>query len=248
MLPYVLGFFRADLWRYFTTHGFKPKNLKLYHGKNIANSLDNLVGTYGNVILVTEVESAPLTTLNVPTDRGTFPLKLVLREFMATPSSNNNYNAKDSDVAPNNRLFKSVLCRFFGKKNGCNNGNEFAHGKSEIKTSADLGPARQPPITNAAALVEKQVAAESLSASGNLVTERGVNLDEFNTDSVPLGGPVTDVATKAALTASVDLLGKANILRLMLQRLRHLLLCLFITLKKIPVTLLYLSHLVKFLL
>ena len=57
MLPYVLGFFRADLWRYFSMQGFNPKNLKLYHAKNIANSLDNVVGTYGNVILVTEVGS-----------------------------------------------------------------------------------------------------------------------------------------------------------------------------------------------
>ena len=57
----MLGFFRADpSWHYFTSHGFKPKNLKLYHGKNIANSLDNMVGTYGNVILVTEVGSIPV--------------------------------------------------------------------------------------------------------------------------------------------------------------------------------------------
>ncbi len=112
MLPYVLGFFRADLMHYFNTNGFKLKNLKLYQGKNMDNSLDNVVGTHGNVILLTEVGSTPLTTLSVSTDRGTFPLKLELREFMATPSSNYNYKEKDSDVVTNNRLFKSVLCRF----------------------------------------------------------------------------------------------------------------------------------------
>ena len=103
--------------------------------------------------------------LNVPTDRGTFPLKLVLREFMASPSGNNNYNAEDSGVVPKNRLFKSVLCRFYNKKNGCNNGNEckFAHGKSEIKTSVVFDSSRL--TTTVASSVEKQVDAESLRAS-----------------------------------------------------------------------------------
>ena len=140
MLPYVLGFFRADLWRYFSVQGLNPKNLKLYHEKNMINSLDNVIGTHGNVILVTEVGSKPLTILDVPTDRGTFPLKLVLREFMTSPSNNNNYSSEDSDAVPNSHLFKSVLCRFYKTRHGCNNGSEckFAHGRSDIKTGLDV--------------------------------------------------------------------------------------------------------------
>ena len=74
---------------------------------------------------------------------------------MASPSSNNNYNTEDSDFVPKNRLFKSVLCRFYNKKNGCNNGNEckFAHGKREIKMSAVFDSSRL--SSTVAASVEK---------------------------------------------------------------------------------------------
>ena len=55
--------------------------------------------------------------------------------------------------------------------------------------------------------VGKQFTTDSLRASP-LFDDRGD--DEVNADSVPLGGTVTEVAAKAALTAVVDLLGKAT--------------------------------------
>ena len=64
-----------------------------------------------------------------------------------------------------------------------------------------MGSSRQ--SSTVAAPVEKQFATESLCASP-LFAERVVDLDEGNSESVPLGGTVTEVATKAALTASVD--------------------------------------------
>ena len=189
MLPYILGFFRADLLRYFSEHGFNPKNLKIYHEKNMVNSIDNVVGTHGNVILVTEVGSEPLTILQVPTNRGTFPLKLILREFMASPSNNNYRNSEDSDTVPNSRLYKSVLCRHYNKRNGCNNGSEckFAHGKSDLKTNVDVGVSRQftnaAQSTNGAASGVKQFTTASLRTSRQSVSV-SAPVDEQSTDDL----------------------------------------------------------------
>ena len=66
-----------------------------------------------------------------------------------------------------------------------------------------MRPTRQSSTINIIAPVEKQVAAESLSASVNLVVENRVNLDEINTDSVLLERTETDVAAKAPSTISV---------------------------------------------
>ena len=231
MLPYVLGFFRADLWHYFSVQGLNPKNLKLYHEKNMVNSLDNVIGTHGNVILVTEVGSNPLTILDVPTDRGTFPLKLVLREFMTSPSNNNNYSSEDSDAVPNSRLFKSEICRFYKKRNGCNNGSEckYAHGRSDIRTSVDVAAPRQ--STNAVAPVVKQFTTAVLRASrlpdivpapvdnkcsddlspppsplfGSSFESEGVI-----SDSVPFGGTVTEEAAKTVSTVFAGLVDNST--------------------------------------
>ena len=126
---------------------------------------------------------------------------------MASPSSNNNDKDMDSVVVPNKGLFKSVMCRFYNKKNGCNNGAEckFAHGKSEIKTGAVFDYARLSHAVESP--VEKQSDAESLRASPLFAC--GVDMDGDDLVPVPVGGTVAEVATKAALTASVTLPEKA---------------------------------------
>ena len=101
-------FLPGDLNAAFTDAGLKPRNLKLHYRRHPTNPLENMIGTHGNVILVTEIGQSPLITIDVKTARGTFHLTLQHREFMATTAHNSIPDPELTGPVANNRLYKSA--------------------------------------------------------------------------------------------------------------------------------------------
>ena len=134
-----------DLDNAFLLAGYQPKHLKIHQGRQLTNPLENMIGTHGNVILLTEAGKAPLTSMEVKTERGVYTLNLEHKEFSPI-SGNRNYNtAAMGTVKINHRRYKSVLCRFHESNKRCRNGGscQYAHGKDEISKSNESGVLRR---------------------------------------------------------------------------------------------------------
>ena len=127
-LPYALGFLRANILNALAL--FKPKFLNLLYGNQKLNCSTNIVGTHGNLILVTEVGQPPLTSIDVETDRGTFQLVLEKREFIYSKLGSVTGTAQTGV----NRLYKTFPCRFHSSGRVCYKGVEcqFAHSQQEL--------------------------------------------------------------------------------------------------------------------
>ena len=125
----ALGFWRENILKALVL--YKPKFLNLLYGNQKLNSATNIVGTHGNLILVTEVGQPPLTSIDVETDRGIFKLTLEKREFLSSSKS----TVSSTVQMGVHRLFKTLPCCFYANGRVCYKGDncQYAHGEHEIR-------------------------------------------------------------------------------------------------------------------
>ena len=190
-IPYLLGFLREEVESALTRAGNEPKHFKILQGKSGLNSGTNIIGTHGNLILKTEVGSLPLTSINVPTNRGTFNLALEQRDFY-TSSLPKDSNQSASTVPK--WVYKTQLCTYHANGKECYSGAScpYAHGVGELRTKehqTKRGSTRAPTVVSG-----EPTAVNGQSGVDSVVV---VDADLMVTDEVQPGDRIISEPTSA---------------------------------------------------
>ena len=112
MIPYGLGFLRDEINYSLEYAGYDPKHLRLLCGKQGLNSASNIVGTHGNVLLKTEVGSAPLTFIMSQPFVVRLSLPLNVKTFMVPLYKTTLFSQNHSVTIVCTKLLYVPLCKW----------------------------------------------------------------------------------------------------------------------------------------